>query len=102
MDRDIFDQAVHMYIVYRLDWHDRLVRLDNAHSPVLTVGSFGEFKTQPAVRFLDLSLSVCVSCVVLCACRVVSCRVLCSVRVVRVVLCVLCLTGFVMVSRCRC
>ncbi|ELR22109.1 uncharacterized protein ACA1_159050 [Acanthamoeba castellanii str. Neff] len=49
VDRDIFDQAVHMYIVYRLDWHDRLVRLENARSPVLTVGSFGEFKTQSPV-----------------------------------------------------
>lgn len=54
VDRDIFDQAVHMYIVYRLDWHDRLVRLENARSPVLTVGSFGEFKTQsPPLQVLN-------------------------------------------------
>jgi hypothetical protein len=93
VDRDIFDQAVHMYIVYRLDWHDRLVRLDNAHSPVLTVGSFGEFKTQPAVLFSDLSV-----------CRVVCvCGCACACAVVRVVCCaVLCLTRFVMASRCRC
>jgi hypothetical protein len=79
VDRDIFDQAVHMYIVYRLDWHDRLVRLENARSPVLTVGSFGEFKTQSPVLFFDLCRVV--GHVV----RVVSCR---AVRVMSCCVCV--------------
>jgi hypothetical protein len=51
VDRDIFDQAVHMYIVYKLDWGDKLVRLENAKSPVITVAVFGEFKRKSPVRY---------------------------------------------------
>jgi hypothetical protein len=54
VDRDIFDQAVHMYIVYKLDWGDKLVRLENAKSPVITLAAFGEFKKQsPPLQILN-------------------------------------------------
>jgi hypothetical protein len=64
-DRDIFDQAVHMYIVYKLDWGGKLVRLENAKSPVITLAAFGEFKKQSPVRCDFDRLGACV-CVCVC------------------------------------
>lgn len=49
-DQHIYDQAIHNYILYRLDWNGRLEFLENDHSPVLTLSSFGEFKFRETVR----------------------------------------------------
>jgi hypothetical protein len=73
-DRDIFDQAVHMYIVYKLDWGGKLVRLENAKSPVITLAAFGEFKKQSPVRCDFDRLGACV-----CVCGVSSVLLVCCV-----------------------
>jgi hypothetical protein len=49
VDRDISDLAIHNFIIYQLDWDSRLAFLDHNNSPVLTMGSFGEFKSQTPV-----------------------------------------------------
>jgi hypothetical protein len=50
VDRDIYDQPVHMYTIYKLDWGDKLVRLENAKSPVITLAAFSSFRRQSPVR----------------------------------------------------
>jgi hypothetical protein len=46
----IFDQGVHNYILYKATWEDKekIIFLQNAKSPVITLAAFGEYKTDDA------------------------------------------------------